>query len=80
MRWGWVTLSAGLAAVALASGLPAQDQSPGDARTRLVAAKRASAAALARSQQLERAAAAEKDEAIQARAQEAALAARVQQA
>ena len=55
-------------------------QSPDDQRARLAEAKAQSEAAAARSANLERQAAAERDQAQQARAQEAAIAARVQQA
>ena len=55
-------------------------QAPQDERTRLAEAKAQSEAAAARSADLERQAAAERDQARQARAQEAAVAARIQQA
>uniref|UniRef100_UPI0035C96F0D murein hydrolase activator EnvC family protein n=1 Tax=uncultured Sphingomonas sp. TaxID=158754 RepID=UPI0035C96F0D len=55
-------------------------QAPADQRTRLAEAKAQSSAAAARSANLERQAAAEQDQARQARTQEAATAARIQQA
>lgn len=68
----------GALALAGASVAPAQDTA--DQRQRLAEAKAQSAAAAARSAGLERAAAIERDQAAQARAQEAAVAARIQQA
>ena len=70
-----------LSALAVAAGTGvALAQGPDDQRARLAEAKAQSAAAAARSATLERQAAAERDQAQQARAQEAAVAARVQQA
>lgn len=76
LAWG------GIAIVALAAGgvLAASAQTPvSEQQQRLVEAKAASQAAAERSARLERAAANEKDQAIQARAQEAAVAAHIQQ-
>lgn len=68
-----VAVGAVCASVALA-------QAPDDQRVRLAEAKAQSAAAAARSAKLEQQATAERDQAQQARAQEAAVAARIQQA
>src|ERR1700756_4294184 len=76
LAWG------GIAIVALAAGgvLAASAQTPvSEQQQRLVEAKAASQAAAERSARLERAAANEKDQALQARAQEAAVAAHIQQ-
>ena len=72
----------GIAIVALAAGsfFAASAQTPvSEQQQRLVEAKAASQAAAERSARLERAAANEKDQALQARAQEAAVAAHIQQ-
>ena len=69
----------GVAAV-LAGASVVLAQAPGDQSARLAEAKAQSDAAAARSADLERQAAGERDQARQARAQEAAVAARVQQA
>lgn len=77
----------GLAALTVASAgaqTPADrtpaDRTPVDQRARLAEARAQSEAAAARSAALDRAAGAERDQAVQAQAQEAAVAARVQQA
>jgi septal ring factor EnvC (AmiA/AmiB activator) len=72
-RWTAIALTGGTAVLAAAS--PAQDQ-----QRRLAEAKAQSVAAAARSATLDRQAAGERDQARQARAQEAAVAARIQQA
>ncbi|MEO6217099.1 MAG: peptidoglycan DD-metalloendopeptidase family protein [Sphingomonas sp.] len=76
LAWG------GIAIVALAAGsfFAASAQTPvSEQQARLIEAKAASQAAAERSAGLERAAANEKDQALQARAQEAAVAAHIQQ-
>lgn len=76
LAWG------GIAIVALAAGgfFAASAQTPvSEQQQRLIQAKAASQAAAERSARLERAAANEKDQALQARAQEAAVAAHIQQ-
>ena len=75
---GRALLIAGVAAAIGASVAVAQE--PVDQRTRLAEAKAQSDAAARRSAALERQAAAERDQARQAQAQEAAVAARIQQA
>ncbi len=77
MRWRFPFLA--IAVVAAGAGV-ALAQAPDDQRARLAEAKAQSEAAAARSANLERQAAAERDQAQQARAQEAAVAARIQQA
>ncbi|OYY92023.1 MAG: metalloendopeptidase [Sphingomonas sp. 28-66-16] len=80
----WTRSGAAVAgALALATSAPATRTPPGGLaadRTRLSEAKAQSAAAQARADALERAAATERDEARKARAQEAAVAARIQRA
>lgn len=75
---GRALLIAGVVGVVGASVALAQE--PADQRARLTQAKAQSAAASERSATLERQAAVERDQARQARAQEAAVAARIQQA
>lgn len=69
---GWIILALG---AGLAASAPAQDQ-----QARLADAKAQSSAAAARAAALDRQAGVERDQARQARAQEAAVAARIQQA
>ena len=79
----WRASGGAIAILALAAGgfFAASAQTPAaEQQQRLVAAKAESDAAARRSAALERAAANEKDQALQARAQEAAVAARIQQA
>ncbi|MEO7692183.1 MAG: peptidoglycan DD-metalloendopeptidase family protein [Sphingomonas sp.] len=81
LAWG------GIAVVALAAGsffaafaqAPLSQPAVSEQKQRLIEAKAASQAAAERSARLERAAANEKDQALQARAQEAAVAAHIQQ-
>lgn len=77
---GWLVLGlAGLTAASAGARAPA-DRVPADQRTRLAQARAQAQAAAARSAALDRAAAAERDQARRAQVQEAAVAARVQQA